>query len=113
MSTPQHSTDDAYLLGLRHGGEDAREDPSEYTPTYGNLWIGKDHELASAYADGYVAEWNATLDGAMSYQFDRSSGSKLDARMADGHKIRKGHELRGVWVYSMPGYRTLQRTCCK
>ena len=39
--------------------------------------------------------------------------SRLAATMAAGHLARKGHELRGVWVYGMPGYRTLQRTCCK
>jgi hypothetical protein len=33
--------------------------------------------------------------------------------MARGHLLRKGHELKGVWVYEMPGYRRLQRTCCK
>lgn len=45
------------------------------------------------------------------YQFE-ASDNRLSARMAAGHAARKGHTLRGVWVYSMPGYRTLQRTCC-
>jgi hypothetical protein len=45
------------LDGYAHGryGED-------YEPAIGNVWIGHDHELASAYADGYVAGWNAGLD---------------------------------------------------
>ena len=33
--------------------------------------------------------------------------------MARGHRARKGHDLTGVWVYLAPGYRKLQRTCCK
>ena len=52
----------AFRLGSRDGAEDVAEDPGTYTPTYGNLWIGRDYELASAYADGYVASWNAGID---------------------------------------------------
>ena len=43
----------------------------------------------------------------------KAEENALTRRMAEGHRLRKGHELRGVWVYSMPGFRTLQRTCCK
>lgn len=46
------------------------------------------------------------------YVFDASE-SRLSAQMAAGHLKRKGHELKGVWVYLMPGYRQLQRRCCK
>jgi hypothetical protein len=48
----------------------------------------------------------------MSYQFDPNE-SRLAATMAAGHLRRKGHALKGVWVYTMPGFRELQRTCCK
>jgi hypothetical protein len=47
----------------------------------------------------------------MSYQFDANE-SRFNADMARGHLIRKGHQLKGVWVYEMPGYRKLQRSCC-
>lgn len=46
------------------------------------------------------------------YEF-RSNENRMTERMAIGHALRKGHELRGVWVYTMPGFRTLQRRCCK
>jgi hypothetical protein len=48
----------------------------------------------------------------VTYQFDANE-SRLAATMAAGHMTRKGHQLRGVWVYEMPGFRKLQRTCCK
>lgn len=46
------------------------------------------------------------------YQFDAGE-SRMAATMAAGHLRRKGHELKGVWVYGAPGFRELQRTCCK
>lgn len=46
------------------------------------------------------------------YTFD-ATADRMSAQMAQGHLARKGHVLRGVWVYLMPGYRRLQRTCCK
>ena len=45
------------------------------------------------------------------YVFDPNE-SRMASRMAEGHQLRKGHRLTGVWVYGMPGYRELQRTCC-
>lgn len=48
----------------------------------------------------------------MTHAFDPNE-SRMASRMAAGHLTRRGHALRGVWVYSMPGYRTLSRTCCK
>lgn len=46
------------------------------------------------------------------YKF-KADENALTRRMAEGHRIRKGHTLTGVWVYGAPGWRELQRTCCK
>lgn len=43
----------------------------------------------------------------------KADESRLTRDMARGHLARKGHELKGVWVYTAPGFRTLQRACCK
>ena len=43
----------------------------------------------------------------------KATESKMTERMAQGHKMRKGHELKGVWIYTAPGFRELQRSCCK
>lgn len=45
------------------------------------------------------------------YVFNASQ-SRLCMKMATRHEVRKGHTLTGIWVYEMPGYRRLQRTCC-
>ena len=46
------------------------------------------------------------------YQF-KADENRLTQDLARGHRARKGHDLKGVWVYGAPGFRQLQRTCCK
>lgn len=62
MSTqtkPSRKTAGAFRAGSLDGGADAAD--GVYLPTWSNPWIDeakgtvRDHELASAYADGYVS----------------------------------------------------------
>jgi hypothetical protein len=68
--------------------------------------------LARVLGIGYDVPTPTDIGDTVTYQFDANE-SRLAATMAAGHMTRKGHQLRGVWVYEMPGFRKLQRTCCK
>jgi hypothetical protein len=53
----------AFLDGQSDGHEDGRM--GEYQPTLANPGLqarSTNHEVASAYADGYIAGWNAGTD---------------------------------------------------
>lgn len=66
MSTPAATptrTSDAFRQGSLDGAADASD--GVYLPTWSNPWINEDkgtvrnHELASAYADGYTSAYVA------------------------------------------------------